>query len=135
MEYLQVRTCAFLRTASTRRGRGGYEPPAELMGLRLDGYAAGSPAVLVEIFAHVGASKAGQRRKIVNDMAKLVLAERLLDVPCRKLIAVIDHAAIAHFEGSWAGEFARHFDIERLVVPGMEHRRDAMRAVQERQRR
>lgn len=106
-----------------------------LGGLRVDAFAPGAPPVLVEVFAHVGPSKSGQRHKVANDMAKLLLAERRLGVQCRKVIAVIDRAAIAHHERGWVGEFAQAFGFEVIVVPGFEMRHEAMRAVQARQRR
>jgi hypothetical protein len=109
--------------------------PPELGKLKLDGFAPGAPPVLVEVFAHVGRAKGGQRHKIAHDMTKLLLAEKRLGVPCRKVIAVIDGAAIAHMDKGWDGSFADAFGIERKVVPGFEDRHDAMRAVQLRQRR
>ena len=109
-------------------------PPA-LGTLKLDGYAPGPPPVLVEVFAHVGPSKGGQRHKIAHDMTKLLLAEKLLGVPCRKVIAVIDEAAVAHARKGWNGEFAKAFGFELRVVTGFTDRHEALRAVQERQRR
>lgn len=109
-------------------------PPA-LGGLQLDGYAGGDVPLLVEVFAHVGPSKPGQRKKITHDMAKLLLAERRLGVACRKVVAVIDAAAVAHLRGGWEGAFAREFDVAVRVVPGFEARHAAMREVQARQRR
>lgn len=109
--------------------------PPQLSMLKLDGYASGPPPVLVEVFAHVGPSKGGQRHKIAHDMTKLLLAEKLLGVPCRKVIAVIDKAAVSHLSRGWNHEFAEHFGIEVRVVPGFENRHEAMLAVQARQRR
>ena len=111
------------------------DPDPRLRGLKLDAFAPGPPPVLVEVFAHVGPSKSGQRHKVANDMAKLLLAERRLGVLCRKVIAVIDRAAVARHERGWGGEFAKAFGLEAIVVPGFEVRHDAMRAVQARQRR
>lgn len=111
------------------------EFPVALGKLRLDGYAAGSPPTLVEVFAHVGRAKGGQRHKIAHDMTELLLAERRLEVPCRKVIAVIDAAALARMDQGWDGAFADAFGIERRVVPGFEDRHEAPRAVQGRPRR
>lgn len=107
----------------------------QLRGLKVDAFAPGPPPVLVEVFAHVGPSKSGQRHKVANDMAKLLLAERRLGVPCRKVIAVIDPAAIAHHAKAWIGEFAGAFGIDVRVVPGFERHHEALREVQLRQRR
>jgi hypothetical protein len=107
-------------------------PPA-LAGMRLDGFAAGVEPVLVEVFAHVGSSKAGQQHKIADDMTRLLLAERLLGVPCRKLIAVIDPDAVKHLVGGWRGQFSRAFGIEVRVVHGFAEAYAALRQVQQRQ--
>jgi hypothetical protein len=111
------------------------EHPPRLGSLKLDGYAAGPPPVLVEVFAHVGPSKGGQRHKIAHDMTKLLLADRLLGVNCRKVIAVLDDATIAHTRKGWDGVFAKEFGIELLVVKGLADRHETLRKVQERQRR
>ena len=108
-------------------------PPAALTGLKLDAYAAGPPPVLVEIFARVGRSKSGQMRKLSRDMAKLLLAERRMDRTCRKILAVIDPDAVAHFENGWDGEFARTVGIERIVVPVGDDVRRGVLAAQKRQ--
>ena len=85
------------------------------------------------MFAHVGRCKPGQTRKLSRDMTKLLLAERLLGVKCRKVVAVIDADAIAHFENGWDGMFARTFDIESIVVKGLDELHGELRTVQARQ--
>lgn len=126
-----------IRTAlAGRLGVAFQPPPPALKGLRLDAYAPGPPHVLAEIFARVGKSKPGQVKKLSRDMAKLVLAERRLEgEPCRKVIAVMDKAAVAHFERGWDGEFARTFGIEIVVVNVDQAVRDAVVAAQRRQYR
>jgi len=109
------------------------EPPPALKGLELDAFAPGPPPVLVEIFAHVGRSKSGQQRKLSRDMTKLLLAERKLGQACRKVVAVIDPAAIAHCANGWDGEFARAFDIELCVVTVDEELHATVTAAQKRQ--
>ena len=109
------------------------DPSATLGGLELDAFAEGDPPVLVEAFAHVGRCKAGQRRKILQDMAKLLLAERRLGRPCRKVVAVVD--AVAHIQRGWDGEFARAFGIETTVVAAPPDLRLALADAQRRQRR
>lgn len=106
-----------------------------LSGLKLDGFADGHTPVCVEVFAHVGPCKAGQQRKLSRDMTKLLLAERRLGKPCRKVIVVGDAAAVGHLTNGWDGEFAREFGIELLVVDVGEVHCRAVRAAQERQRR
>ena len=110
-------------------------PPVALVGLKLDAYAPGPPHVLVEIFARVGRSKPGQVRKLSRDMTKLLLAERRLAEPCRKIVAVIDSDAIAHFSNGWDGDFAREFQIELQVVQVDDHLRAKIACAQQRQYR
>lgn len=107
--------------------------PPELKGLSLDGYAPGTPATLVEIFAHVGRSKSGQQRKLSRDMTKLLLAEKRLGTTCRKVIAVIDKDAIAHTTKGWDGEFAKTFGIEFVLISVDKDMTDQLKTAQERQ--
>jgi hypothetical protein len=94
----------------------------------------GSTPILVEVFAHVGPCKTGQHRKLSRDMTKLLLAERRLARPCRKIIAVIDEQAIAHTTRGWDGEFARDFGIELRTVTVPESLRAEIAGAQVRQR-
>ena len=110
-------------------------PPSSLTPLVIDAYADGEPPMLIELFAHVGRSKAGQKRKLSRDMTKLLLAERKLDRACRKIIAVLDGEAISHFATGWDGEFAQCFGVELLVVAVPEQLKEKLREVQNRQRR
>ena len=111
------------------------DSPSDLDGLQLDGYAESEPPILVEVFAHVGSSKSGQKRKLSRDMTKLLLAERRLDCACRKILAVVDDEAIEYTTRGWDGEFAREFGIEFVVVPTESDLMLALRKVQDRQRR
>ncbi len=107
--------------------------PAELSSLDLDGFAAGKVPVLVEVFAHVGRCKPGQQRKLSRDMTKLLLAERLMGRPCRKVVAVVDPVVQDQILRAWDGEFARRFGIEFVVVFVPENMMAALRAAQARQ--
>ncbi|MFH1865362.1 MAG: hypothetical protein ABIK85_05705 [Candidatus Eisenbacteria bacterium] len=125
---------ALIRSALSRQLAVSFSaPPASLAGLKLDAFATGPPPVLVEIFARVGKSKSGQMRKLSRDMAKLLLAERRLAKACRKVLAVIDPDAVAHFENGWDGEFAKTFGIELVVVAVDEGVRSGILAAQKRQ--
>lgn len=52
----------------------------------------------------------------MNDMCKLLLAEKKLGKPCRKIFVVSDQDAVSHLKNSWQGEFAKTFGIELQVV-------------------
>jgi hypothetical protein len=124
-----------VRALASHQGLILAPTPDALRRLKIDAYAPGSPPVLVEVFTHVGRAKPGQRRKVMHDMAKLLLAERRLGVHCRKVLAVIDPHAVAYLGQSWDGTFAREFDVEVIVVKGFAGRHTAMLAAQERQAR
>jgi hypothetical protein len=126
---------ALLEKAEQHLGVRFSDIPPCLHGLKLDGFADGDMPVCVEVFARVGPCKAGQKRKLSRDMTKLLLAERRLGKPCRKVIVVLDTAAVGHLTDGWDGEFAREFEIELLVVEFGEAIRNAVQAAQERQRR
>ena len=82
----------------------------------MDGYAEGATPICVEAWAHQGPAKGGQLGKVMRDFCKLLLVERLLGRPCRKVFVVCDPDAIAFLQNSWYGQFADEFGIERIVV-------------------
>jgi len=84
--------------------------------VQLDGFQDGPTPVCVEAFAHQGPAKSGQRRKLMMDMCKLLLVEKVLRKPCRKILAVCDEEAVGFLKNSWQGSFAREFGIEVVVV-------------------
>jgi len=90
--------------------------PEELGTLQPDAFADGPEPTCVEIWAHQGPAKGGQKHKVMTDMCKLLYVERLLSKPCRKIFAVGDEAAISFLKTSWQGRFAREFEIELQVV-------------------
>ena len=99
----------------------------------LDGYVDGPIPICVEAWAHQGRAKGGQPHKVMRDFCKLLLVERLLGRPCRKVFAVCDEAAIAFLRNSWQGQFAEEFGIECVVVEIAECTRQQVRDAQVRQ--
>jgi len=99
----------------------------------LDGYVDGPLPICVEAWAHQGPAKGGQPHKVMRDFCKLLLVEKLLGRPCRKVFAVCDPAAIAFLQNSWCGQFADEFGIERVVVEIPEEIRQRIRDAQVRQ--
>ena len=84
--------------------------------IELDGFADGSSPICVEIWAHQGSSKGSQPSKVMGDCCKLLLVEKLLGKPCRKIFAVCDREALAFLRRSWRGLFMEKFGIEIKVV-------------------
>ena len=103
--------------------------------VELDGFANGDTPVCVEVWAHQGAAKGGQSGKVMRDMCKLLLVEKLLGKKCRKIVVASDEAALSFLTNSWQGRFAHEFGIERIVVPVSENMRQRLREVQRRQYR
>ncbi|MCH9031114.1 MAG: hypothetical protein IIB00_02500 [candidate division Zixibacteria bacterium] len=85
--------------------------------LKLDGFCDSELPILIEIWAHQGRAKPAQQAKVMKDMCRLLLAEKLLGKPCRKIFVVSDQIAISHLKNSWQGEFAKSFGIETKVIP------------------
>lgn len=103
--------------------------------VKLDGYADGGSRICVEVWAHQGEAKGSQPKKVMADMAKLVLVERLLGKQCRKVFAACDAECLAFLRNSWMGQFAIEFGIECRVVDVCDTTRNAVRAAQRRQYR
>ena len=103
--------------------------------VKLDGFASGPSPICVEVWAHQGKPKGAQPAKLMKDMCKLLLVEKLLGKTCRKIVAVCDEDALSFLRNSWCGRFADEFGIERIVVDVGEPTRDKLRRAQVRQYR
>jgi hypothetical protein len=103
--------------------------------VRPDGFADGPIPTCVEIWAHQGKAKSAQTAKVMKDMCKLLLVEKLIGKQCRKIVAVCDANCLSFLQNSWQGRFADEFGIERIVVAVDETTRDKVRKAQERQYR
>lgn len=71
-------------------------------------------SVVVEVFAHVGTLKGGQRHKISTDALKL-LAIRELHPDARLILAFVDEKAAGSVSG-WKAETLKRNGIELIVV-------------------
>lgn len=104
--------------------------------VQLDGFCDGDVPVCVEAWAHHGRAIGSQPAKVMKDMCKLLLVERLLGKPCRKCFVVCDKDAVRFLQGAgWEAKFAAEFGIEILVVSIPESHCAAVRDAQVRQRR
>ena len=111
----------------TRRHIGGSS-------VEVDGIS-DEPPVLVEAWAHQGPPRPAQKYKVMTDAIKLLLVERaLFPRGARKILALTDEAAAAHFRGgSWMAEALREFGVEVMVVELPEETRGRIRQAQRRQ--
>jgi hypothetical protein len=86
--------------------------------VQVDGFSE-SPPVLCESFARLTALKAGQKRKLGNDVLKLLLIERALaGNQWRKILAVASEEVHGWLTGnSWQAAALREFGVEVVQVP------------------
>lgn len=102
--------------------------------------ASDDPPILCEAFAHQGSAKAGQSRKIGQDILKLLLLRRVAEesgTPLPRLILLFADPAAAQACGSrsWKGEAVRRFGIQVELVDLPPDLHDRVLQAQERQRR
>lgn len=88
-------------------------------------------SVLVEVFAHQGALKGGQRHKIAGDALKLITVARGKDPAPRLVLAFADPAMKTFFDGkSWLAAAVLAWDIEVVVAELDEAVREGIRSAQ-----
>ncbi|HOC93467.1 MAG TPA: hypothetical protein PKH33_14015 [bacterium] len=106
-----------------------------IQGVELDGYVGGGEKpICIEIWAHQGKAKSAQKNKVMNDVCKLILFEKLCKRKCRKIFCVSDKNAISFLEGKgWQGQFVKAFDIEKRVVDIPDETRNAIIELQKKQ--
>jgi len=113
-------------------------PPATVLiagtsPVKVDG-ASDDKQVFVEIFAHQGPLKGGQRHKVATDVLKLITIGR--EYPDAQLmIAVTDETAAASLKStSWLAAALRLWDIKVEVVPIKDDTRTQLRNAQDQQK-
>ena len=103
--------------------------------LDIDG-ASEEPLILCEAYAHQGSLKSAQTNKVVADALRLLLAEKILGTPARKIILFADEDAAKSVAGRrWVADAFHVFDVEVEVVPLREDLRERLRQAQRRQYR
>jgi hypothetical protein len=90
-------------------------------------------SVFVEVFAHQGALKGGQQKKVSNDALKLITLGRSRP-GARLIIAFADEAAAAYAsKGTWVSQALATWGVEVVVVHPDQAIRDGISAAQVRQ--
>jgi hypothetical protein len=101
---------------------------ADVNGVSLD------ESVFVEVSAHQGPPKGGQRHKIAADLLKLVTLARGREPRPRLILAFADQQAAAWSLGkSWLAASVAAWEVEVMVVNLEDSVRQALRAAQARQ--
>lgn len=98
-------------------------------------WASRKPAVVCEIYAHVGELKSGQFKKVMTDALRLVYVCELEDLPksTTKILAFCDKVAASKFKdgkGNWMANAIKHFGIEIRVEKIPEKMREDLVAEQ-----
>lgn len=88
-------------------------------------------SVLVEVFAHVGKLKGGQKHKVSTDALKLIALSE--SRPEAKLILAFADQAAASSVAGWKAAVLKHHGIELLVAKPSEADHAELVAVQEKQ--
>ena len=103
--------------------------------LQVDGVSK-EPPILCEAFAHHGALKSAQTRKVIADAFKLLFVERLHKGSARKILLFADEQAAACCRGgSWYSAAFNELGVEVRVVAVTPEMREKVRAAQTRQYR
>ena len=106
---------------------------AESASVQIDGFNA-NELVACEAFSRIGKMNAGQKRKLGNDILKLLLLERHLQIPIRKLIVLAGDDALASLTGkSWQAAAVREFGVEVFQIELSDATRIDLGAAQVRQ--
>lgn len=132
----RVAELAMLAAAETRLGVKLDGVLKLTPAVALDGFCDGDMPICVEAWAHQGKAKGSQPAKVMKDMCKLLLVEKLLGKRCRKIFVVCDADAVTFLRGSgWEARFVAEFGFELLVVAIADSLCQSVREAQKRQYR
>lgn len=93
-------------------------------------------SIIGEIYAHIGSLKPPQQKKMLADILKMLLLEKLTNRKYRKIIAICDDTVFKAITGkSWASACFKAFDVEIMNVDIGESNRELLMAAQKRQYR
>ena len=108
-----------IRTASVTLGAPLERRRLRLPGggvVELDGFNP-EQRIACEAFARIGPLKAGQKRKLGNDILKLLLLERRMGGQWRKILVLAGEQALASLSrGSWQAQAVVEFGVEILLI-------------------
>lgn len=74
------------------------------------------PPVLVEVYAHQGALRGSQPKKLATDALKLLTVRETLAPGARLVLALTDERAAAGIRSGWLGEALALWGVEVVVV-------------------
>ncbi len=92
--------------------------------------------IIGEIYSHIGSLKPPQKNKMLTDILKMLLMEKVTKRSFRKIIAICDDVVLKSITGkSWAATCFKSFDVEIMKVDIGEYNREILIAAQKRQYR
>lgn len=92
--------------------------------------------IIGEIYAHIGSLKPPQQKKMLADILKMLLLEKMTGRTYRKIIAICDDEVFKAITGkSWASACFKAFEVEIRNVAIGEAQRMLLTAAQKRQYR
>lgn len=90
--------------------------------------------IVGEIFAHIGGLLEGQKRKISQDVLKMLLLEKKHNFVYRKIFVVCDEAGLKYLTGdSWTAACISEFGIEIKHIELSEEERQELLTTQAKQ--
>ena len=103
---------------------------------QVDGYSE-EPPILCEIYSRIGKMRVAQTNKVVKDVLKMLLIEKMQDKKFRKIIVFADEEAAQTFISgeSWYSKIKDNFGIEILLADIPEELKASILAAQKRQYR
>ena len=102
--------------------------------VNVDGFGNGPPPTIVEVFAHQGPMKPGQRHKVMADALKLVaIGQHCFDSKARLVLALASDQARSSLSG-WRVEALEALGVEVLVIELESALLEGIRTAQIRQR-
>lgn len=103
--------------------------------VHVDGFHPGPPAILVEVFAHQGPLKGGQRHKLMSDAFKLVaVSTHLFESKAKTMLVLTDTIAAESLKRGWRGAALKALGVQVETVPIPHDLAARVRAAQLRQR-
>ena len=103
---------------------------------QVDGYSE-EPPILCEIYSRIGKMRVAQTNKVVKDILKMLLIEKMQNQKFRKIIVFADDEAAQPFmtDESWYSKVKVNFDIEISVVGVSKELKESIEIAQKRQSR
>ncbi|GEB78311.1 hypothetical protein [Sporolactobacillus inulinus] len=92
------------------------------------------PSIIGEVYAHIGSLKPPQKKKMLADILKMLLLEKVTNRTYRKIIVICDDEVLKAITGkSWGSACFKAFDVEIMNIDIGEDKRELLLAAQKRQ--